>query len=105
MTTRQGSLVVINVFTPKADAMDAFLAMQIEALPRLRTMTTGARGSRLYLAEDRSRAVMVSAFDSAEDFKRFSESEPFAAHRSKILPHLESSQPGRFELVYEAGDL
>jgi heme-degrading monooxygenase HmoA len=105
MTTRQGSVVVINVFTPKPDAMDAFLAVQTEALPRLRTMTTGARGSRLYLAEDRSRAVMVSDFDTAEDFKRFSESEAFVAHRTKILPYLESSQPGRYELVYEAGDL
>jgi len=61
--------------------------------------------SRLYRAEDRSKLVMVSVFDSPEDFKRFSESEPFAAHRAKMLPYLESAQPARYELVYEAGEI
>jgi heme-degrading monooxygenase HmoA len=105
MTTRSGSLVVINVFTPKPDAVDDFLALQVEALPRLRTMTQGARGSRLYRAEDRSKFVMVSVFDGIDDFKRFSDSEPFVAHRTKMLPYLETSQPGRYELVYEAGEV
>jgi heme-degrading monooxygenase HmoA len=102
MTTRPGSLVVMNVFTPKPDALDAFLAMQIDGLSKLRA---AARGSRLYRAEDRSKLVMVSVFDSPEDFKRFSDSEPFAAHRAKMLPYLESAQPARYELVYEAGEI
>jgi heme-degrading monooxygenase HmoA len=105
MTTRAGSLVVINVFTPKPNALDSFLTMQVEALPKLRAGTNGARGSRLYRAEDHSKLVMVSVFDTAEDFKRFSESEAFTAHRAKMLPHLESGQPGRYELVYEAGEV
>ncbi len=105
MTTRPGSLVVINVFTPKADAVDAFLALQVDALPKLRAATQGARGSRLYRAEDRSKFVMVSVFDTPEDFKRFSDSDAFAAHRAKMLPYLESAQPSRYELVYEAGEV
>ena len=38
---------------------------------------------------------------SLEDFL----SEQFAAHRTKIQPYLERAEPGRYELVYEAGDL
>jgi hypothetical protein len=48
---------------------------------------------------------MVSVFDSAADFKRFSDSTTFADHRAKILPYIESAQPGRYDLVYEVGDL
>jgi heme-degrading monooxygenase HmoA len=105
MTSRSDSLVVINVFSPKPDAVEAFLALQVEALPKLRTMAQGARGSRLYRAEDRSKFVMVSVFDNADDFKRFGESEPFLAHRARMLPYLETAQPGRYELVYEAGEV
>lgn len=95
-------MVVINVFTPKPDALDDFLTVQTAALPGLRA---GARGSRLFRAEDGSKAVMVSVFDTPEDFQRFSESEAFAAHRAKILPLLDRSEPGRYELVYQAGDM
>jgi heme-degrading monooxygenase HmoA len=103
MNTRTGSTVVINVFTPKANAMEGFLALQIAALPILRADVRGARGSRLFRAEDNSKVVMVSVFDTADDFKRFSESPAFAAHRTKILPFIERAEPARYELVYEAG--
>jgi heme-degrading monooxygenase HmoA len=105
MTTRADSVVVINVFTPKPGALEDFLATQLAALPALRAATEGARGSRLYRAQDGSQAVMVSVFDSAADFKRFSDSATFIAHRAKILPYIESAQPGRYDLVYEVGDL
>jgi heme-degrading monooxygenase HmoA len=105
MSTQTGSTVVINVFTPKAGALDDFLAVQIAALPGLRAGTVGARGSRLFRAQDNSKAVMVSVFDTPEAFRRFSESEQFAAHRTKITPFLERAEPGRYELVYQAGEL
>jgi heme-degrading monooxygenase HmoA len=105
MNTRTAPVVVINVFTPKPEALDEFLALQIAALPGLRAGTAGARASRLFRAEDASKAVMVSVFDTPDDFKRFSESPAFAAHRAKILPLLERAEPGRFQLVYEAGEL
>jgi|ERR1700722_14592084 len=105
MNTRTGSVVVINVFTPKPDALDDFLAVQIAALPGLRAGATGARVSRLLRADDGSKAVMVSVFDTPEDFKRFTESTEFAAHRAKILPFLERAEPGRYQLVYQAGDV
>jgi hypothetical protein len=59
MNIRAGSTVVINVFTPKPNALDDFLALQIEALPAIRA-AAGARGTRLLRAEDGSNAVMVS---------------------------------------------
>jgi hypothetical protein len=48
---------------------------------------------------------MVSEFDTPEDFKRFTESAEFAAHRAKILPFLERAEPSRYQLVYQAGDV
>ncbi len=105
MSAVTGSVVVINVFTPKPDALDDFLAVQIAALPGLRAGTTGVRGSRLFRAQDGSKAVMVSVFDSAEDFKRFADSAEFAAHRTKILPFIERADPGKYQLVYEAGEV
>lgn len=96
--------MVINVFTPKPGALDDFLAMQVAALPGLRA-GAGARGSRLFRAQDNSKAVMVSVFDTPEDFKRLNESEALAAHRAKTLPFLERAEPGHFQLVYEAGDV
>jgi hypothetical protein len=39
------------------------------------------------------------------DFRRFTESAEFAAHRAKILPFIERADPGRYELVYQAGQV
>jgi len=105
MNTRTGSVVVINVFTPKTGAVEDFLVAQIAALPVLRAGATGSRGSRLFRAEDGSKVVMLSVFDTPENFKRFNDSEEFAAHRTKILPYLERAEPGRYELVYQAGEV
>ena len=105
MSTQTGSVVVINVFTPKPDALDDFLALQIAALPGLRADATGSRGSRLFRADDDSKAVMVSVFDTAEDFKRFTESAPIAAHRAKMLQFLERADAGQYQLVYQSGDV
>lgn len=37
---------------------------------------------------------MVSVFDTLEDFKRLSESEPIIAHSTKMLPFLERAAAG-----------
>jgi heme-degrading monooxygenase HmoA len=105
MATRAEPVVVINVFTPKPDAFDDFLKTHLEGLPALRAATEGARASRLYRAKDGTQVVMVSVFDTAEDFQRFSDSAAFAAHRAKVLPYIASSQPGRYEQLYEVGDM
>lgn len=99
----KGPIVVVNTFTPKPGALDEFIALQTAALPGLSADLPGFRGSRLYRAEDGSKAVLVSVFDTAEAFRRFQQSEAFAAHRARILPFLERTEPGRYEIVYEAG--
>ena len=105
MSTETKPVVVVNVFTPKPGALDEFLALQIAALPGLRAGATGSRGSRLFRAHDDSKAVMVSVFDTAEDFKRFTESTPIAAHRAKMLQFLQKADAGQYELVYQSGDV
>jgi heme-degrading monooxygenase HmoA len=105
MNTETKPVVVINVFTPKPGALDDFLALQIAALPGLRAGATGSRGSRLFRAEDNSKAVMVSVFDTAEDFKRFTESAPIAAHRATMLQFLERAEASHYQLVYQSGDV
>jgi heme-degrading monooxygenase HmoA len=105
MNTDTKPVVVVNVFTPKPGALDEFLALQVAALPGLRAGATGSRGSRLFRAEDNSKAVMVSVFDTAEDFKRFTESAPIAAHRAKMLQFLERAEAGQYQMVYQSGDV
>jgi heme-degrading monooxygenase HmoA len=105
MNTETKPVVVVNVFTPKPGALDEFLAVQIAALPGLRAGASGSRGSRLFRAEDNSKAVMVSVFDTAEDFKRFTESAPIAAHRAKMSQFLERADAGQYQLVYQSGDV
>jgi heme-degrading monooxygenase HmoA len=105
MSTQTKPVVVINVFTPRPDTMDEFLSLQVAALPGLRAGATGSRGSRLFRADDSSKAVMVSVFDTAEDFKRFTESAPIAAHRAKMLQFLERAEVSQYQLVYQSGDV
>ena len=105
MSAETKPVVVINIFTPRPGALDDFLALQTAALPGLRAGATGSRGSRLFRAEDNGKAVMVSVFDTAEDFKRFTESAPLAAHRGKMLQLLERAEAGQYQLVYQSGDV
>ena len=81
------------------------IALQIAALPGLRAGASGSRGSRLFRADDNSKAVMVSVFDTAEDFKRFTDSAPIAAHRAKMLQYLERAEASHYQLVYQSGDV
>jgi hypothetical protein len=47
--------------------------------------------------------VLVSAFETPEDCRRWQESELLAAHRERIRPLMERVEPGMFEPVYAAG--
>ncbi len=105
MATSTKPFVLMNVFTPKPGKLDEFIALQTAALPNLNADGAGARGGRLYKAEDGSRAVLLSTFGSAEEFQRFISSDAFAAHRAKLSPLLDRSEPTRYELVYEKGEV
>jgi heme-degrading monooxygenase HmoA len=105
MSAERKLFVSINVFTPKAGKLDEFLNIQVDGLPILRKGFPASRGGRLYRSEDGSKAVLLSVFDSAEAAHQFSTSDAFVAHRAKLSPLLERSEPTRYELVYEAGDV
>jgi len=84
---------VINVFTPKPDALDDFLALPDRGAARTFAPAQRARAAAaLFRADDDSKAVLVSVFDTAADFKRFTESAPIAAHRGRTCCN--SSRPG-----------
>ena len=105
MATSTRPFVLMNVFTPKPGKLDDFIALQTAALPNLNAAGGGARGGRLYKAEDGGKVVLLSTFDSAEEFQRFIASEAFQAHRAKLAPLIDRSEPARYELVYEKGDV
>ncbi len=103
--TADRTVTVLNIFTPKPGWLDAFVEVQRTSLPRLAQNIQGFRGSRLFRALDGTTAAMISVFDSPEDFKRWTASEAFIAHRGKIGTMIERTSPGVYELVYEAGSI
>lgn len=100
-----GPIAILNVFTPKPGWLDAFVEVQRASLPGLGRQAPGFRGSRLYRAVDGSTAAMLSVFNSHEDFKRWTASEPFLAHREKLSTMIERAAPGTYEVVYESGSI
>jgi heme-degrading monooxygenase HmoA len=98
-------LVVVNVFTPKPGKLEDFIAAQAAGLTRLRGRIPGLRGGRLYRAEDGSRALLVSAFDSQAKLDEWLASAAFAEHRANLTPFVERSEAMRYRMVYEAGSL
>ncbi|MGF1626108.1 MAG: putative quinol monooxygenase [Alphaproteobacteria bacterium] len=97
-------VTVINVFTPRPGRLEDLVAVQQAALPGFRGRVPGLLGSRFYRALDGRNAVLVSVFETPDDFQQFRGSDLFAAHRDRISPLLEGTNPGLYELVYEAGE-
>ena len=100
-----GPIAILNVFTPKPGWLDAFVEVQRASLPGLGRQAPGFRGCRLYRAVDGSTAAMLSVFNSHEDFRRWTASEPFLAHREKLSTMIERAAPGTYEVVYESGSI
>ena len=61
----------------------------------------GLNESRLYRAEDGSRAIVVAGFDSVETFKQFQHGAAFQAERARLQPFLEGAQPAFYRLIDE----
>jgi len=99
------TVTVLNIFTPKPGWLDAFIEVQRASLPRLARNIQGFRGSRLFRALDGTTAAMISVFDSPEDLKRWTASEPFVTHREKLATMIDRTAPGVYEVVYEAGSI
>jgi heme-degrading monooxygenase HmoA len=90
----------INILTPKPGRLDDFITAQLEGVARLGDIR-GLNESRLYRAEDGSRAMIVAGFDSVEAYREFFNGAAFQAERAKLLPLIESSSPGFYRLIRE----
>jgi heme-degrading monooxygenase HmoA len=93
-------LVHINIFTPKPGRLDDFITNQLEARPRLGQIR-GLNTSRLYRAEDGSRAIVVAGFDDVQAYEEFQKGAAFQAERARLMPLLEGVQPAFYRLIYD----
>jgi heme-degrading monooxygenase HmoA len=96
---RETNLISISIFTPKPAHSDAFVATQIENLPRLGDLS-GSRGAQFYVAKDGRHAILVSFFDDEAALRDFRESDAFREHRDRLQGLLESSDSGFYTLAY-----
>jgi heme-degrading monooxygenase HmoA len=90
----------INIFTPQPGRLDDFIRAQLDAVPRLGAIG-GLTESRLFRAEDGSRAIIMAGFASIETHREFQNSAAFQEERAKLRPLLEATQSGFFRLVHE----
>jgi heme-degrading monooxygenase HmoA len=99
MSKSRNEFAQINVFTPKPGMMETFMQTQLDGLSGLGDIP-GSRGSRLYRARDDRSAVMIAFWEDEAAQKRFTESAAFQQHRQALLPLIEGTAPGFFDLVY-----
>jgi heme-degrading monooxygenase HmoA len=91
----------VSVFTPQPGRLDEFLAMQLDAVSRLGEVP-GLRESRLFGAEDGSRAIIMAEFDNIASLEAFRDSSAFQAERAKLRELLQGGPDGRlYRLVRE----
>ncbi len=101
----RGAVVLVNVFTPKPGQMDAFVAAQTGEYKRLLGKITGWIGNRLHRSLDGKLAVNYAIFESLDTYKAWRDSELFQEHIGIIAPFVERSEPGIYEILYQAGDM
>jgi heme-degrading monooxygenase HmoA len=101
-----GSVMLVNLFTPKPGQEQAFIDVQTGEYVRLKGKVEGWIGNRLGRAVDgNGQLVNVAMFDSMTNYNAWRESALFAEHLEIIRPFVEKSAPGMYELLYSAGDL
>jgi heme-degrading monooxygenase HmoA len=101
--TQKQSVVVINTFFPHPGKLDEFVEMQREAVRRVigDTQIPGFQGGRMYKAQDGTKAVLISVFDSTDAHKQFTKSDEFAAISKQLIHLIERTEPSYCDLVYE----
>jgi heme-degrading monooxygenase HmoA len=102
---RRRPVVIINTFVAKPGKLDEFIALQDAARHRFAGQIPGLRGSRMHRSLDGKTAVLMTAFDTLDDQKKWLATELFAEHRAQILPLIEQASPGAFEIVYQGGEI
>lgn len=98
----QGSVILVNVFTPLPGMTDAFIDAQTAEYARLKGLVKGARGNRLLRSLDGKRAVNIAYFESVELYDVWIASDLFADHLTRIKHLVEKVEPALFDIVYES---
>ena len=101
----EGVVLLVNLFTPKDEMVDDFIAAQTGEYVRLRGKVEGWIGNRLGRSVDGNQLVNIAMFDSLANYNAWRESQLFADHLDVIRPFVANSAPGMYELLYSAGDL
>lgn len=98
----QGSVILVNVFTPLPGMTDAFVQAQTAEYLRLKGLVKGALGNRLLRSLDGKRAVNIAYFESVELYDAWISSDLFAEHLSRIRHLVEKVEPALFDVAYES---
>jgi heme-degrading monooxygenase HmoA len=98
----QGSVILVNVFTPLPGMTDAFVEAQTAEYTRLKGLVKGALGNRLLRSLDGKRAVNIAYFESVELYDAWIASDLFADHLSRIKHLVEKVDPALFDVAYES---
>ncbi len=98
-----GSVVLVNMFTPVPGQTDAFIAAQTAEYRRLSGLVKGARGNRLLSSRDGTRVVNIAYFESVELYDAWIASDLFADHLSRIRHLVDKVEPALYDLAYESG--
>lgn len=93
-----GQFAHINFFTLKPGKRDEFIEVQRSALPALGDIP-GFRGSQLYRSPNADRAIQIAFFDDADAHRHFQDSGAFQLHRQRLLPLIEATDPGCFNVA------
>lgn len=99
-SSKQGRLVLMNVFRPKSGMMEAFIEEQLKGLPGVGQIP-GLIRSHLYPANDDRDAILVSEWDSEAAQRLFAETPAFHEHRARLQSLLDSASPAFYTLAYE----
>jgi heme-degrading monooxygenase HmoA len=101
----KGKVVLVNKFTAKPGQLDKFIDAQMGEYKRLLNKVEGWQGNRLVKALDGKNAINIAVFDSMENYNKWRNSKLFKDHLEVIKPFVEKSEPGMYEILYEAGSI
>jgi heme-degrading monooxygenase HmoA len=100
-----GSVMLVNVFTPKKGKAEAFVEAQTAEYRRLRGQIAGWVGNRLGRSVDGTKYVNVAVFDSLSAYNAWRGSAEFVSHLAVIQPYIAEAAPGMYEIIYSAGEI
>lgn len=101
----KGKVVLVNKFTAKPGQLDKFIEAQMGEYKRLLGKVEGWQGNRLIKALDGKNAINIAVFDNMKSYTKWRDSKLFKDHVEIIKPFIEKSEPGMYEILYDAGQL